>query len=135
MKLFPCIDFLTHYPNCSHRSVSWSAPRIEVKLCYNLNFASLAGLSLEIPIIPMFSLVNASPNAKNYLASLIQPDVSAHGKNMTTFLPIFSVNENLGQSLWIDSSGAKLPSLSLILSPSYQKCAPNEIATCIMFQL
>ena len=55
---------------------------------------SLAGLSLEIPITTVFSLVKDSPNAENCLASLIQPDVSARGKKMTTFLPICSVNGN-----------------------------------------
>ena len=82
MKLFPYIDFLTHTPNFLHRSVSWLAPRRQVKLCFNLNFASLAGLSLEIPITTVFSLVKASPNAENCLASLIQPDVSARGKKI-----------------------------------------------------
>ena len=85
MKLCPYIDFSTHTPNCSHRSVSWSAPRRQVKLCFNLNFASLAGLSLEIPITTVFSLVNASPNAENCLASVIQLDVSARGKKYDHF--------------------------------------------------
>ena len=85
MKFFPYIDFLTHTPNCSHRSVSWSAPRRQVKLCFNLNFASFASLSLEIPITTVFSLVKESPNAEIFLASLIQPDVSARGKKYDHF--------------------------------------------------
>ena len=80
MKLFPYIDFSTHTPNCSYRTVSWSDHRRQVKLCRNLNFASPAGLSLEIPITTVFSLVKDLPNAENCLASLIQPDVSARGK-------------------------------------------------------
>ena len=82
MKLFPYIAFATHTPNCSHRSVSWSAPRGQVKLCFNLNFASLAGLSLEIPITTVFSLVNALVTAENCLASLTHPAVSARGEKI-----------------------------------------------------
>ena len=99
MKLFPYIDFLTHTPNCLNRSVSWSAPRRQVKLCFNLNFASLAGLSLETPITTVFSLVKDAANKENCLASLKRPDVSARGKKMTTFLPICSVNDNQPQSV------------------------------------
>ena len=85
MKLLPYIDFLTHTPNCSHRSVSWLAPRRQVKSCFNLNFASLAGLFLEMPITTAFSLAKASPNVENCMASLVQPDVSARGKKYDHF--------------------------------------------------
>ena len=85
MKLFPYIDFLTHTPNFLHRSVSWSAPRRQVKLCFNLNFTSLAGLSLEIPITIVFSFKKASVNAENCMASLVHPDVPARGKKYDHF--------------------------------------------------
>ena len=99
MKLFPYIDFLTHVPNCSHRSVSWSDPRKQVRLCFNLHFASLAGLPLEIPITTVFSFAKASANAENCVASMVQWDVSAREKNTTTFLPICSVKENHPRSV------------------------------------
>ena len=86
MKFFPYIDFLTHTPNCSHISVSWSVPRRQVKLCFNLNFASLAGLSLAMPITTVFSCAKASPNAENCMASLVQPVVSAREKKYDHFL-------------------------------------------------
>ena len=85
MNLRLYIAFSTHTPNRSHRSVSWSAPRRQVKFCFNLNFASFAGLSLEMPMTTVFSLAKASPNAENYLASLVQLDVSARGKKYGHF--------------------------------------------------
>ena len=79
-ETFPYTDFLTQMPNCSHRSVSWSAPRRQVKLCVNPKFASFNSLFWEMPITSVFSLAKASPNAKNFLASLIQLFVSARTK-------------------------------------------------------
>ena len=89
MKFSPYIDFLTHTPNFSHRSVSLSVPGKQVKLCFNLNFARFDGLSLEMPITKVFSLARALSNSENCMASLVQLDVSARGKKYHHFFANF----------------------------------------------
>ena len=53
---------------------------------------------------------------------------------MTTFLPICSVNTANDELFELIARG-KAAKFRHDISPIYRECAPNEIATCIVFQL